>query len=78
MKYQDIVDIANELTENDIVNRDGLVLEYKLSPTHHRKMNEELFIATGLHKTDVELEYHDIIELTVLDVNFRFVKVEDE
>lgn len=76
MKYEDIVEIAESITNNKVINRDGLVLEYKLSATHHKKMNEELFIVSGGHLTDDELEYHDIIELTVLDVNFRFIKDE--
>lgn len=76
MKYQDIVDIATELNKNDVVNRDKLVLEYKFSPIHHKKMNEELFIVTGQYKTQRELVYHDEIELTVLNVNFRFIKDE--
>ena len=74
MKYQDIVDIAEAITNNKTVNRDGLVLEYRLPAHHHKKMNEELFIVSGRNETGEELEYHDVIELTVSDVNFRFLK----
>jgi hypothetical protein len=74
MKYEDIVEIAETISNNGVVNRDSLILEYKLSETHHRKMNEELFFVSGLHLTDEELIYHDVIDLTVLNVNFRFIK----
>jgi hypothetical protein len=76
MKYEDIVEIAEVISNNKTINRDSLILEYKLSSSHHKKMNEELFFVSGLHLSDEELIYHDVIELTVLDVNFRFLKEE--
>lgn len=73
MKYNDLVDIAEELEKNSLVNQYGLELVYKLPVDMHRRMNEELFFKTSAHKSGEELTYTEIIELTILNIHFKFI-----
>ena len=77
MKYQDILDIADAISENELIFRPGMVLEYPLDAFNHKKLNEELYIRTKGPENGFDLEYHDVIELEILDINFKFTIADD-
>jgi len=73
MKYDDIVVIASEITNNELIKTDGLILVYELENDNHVKLDEDLFYRTNEEK-DAKYEYSDIIDVTIGEVNFRFIK----
>lgn len=71
--YQDILDIADEVSGNETINKLGLTLEYNLDPANHKAINEELFYKTNASEEEGELVYHKVIELLVNGVNFKLI-----
>jgi hypothetical protein len=75
IKYENIIETAKVVMSQKDMYVDGLTLEYVLPNKIHDKLNEELFYRT-LDNGET-LEYVDIIELTVLDVKFKFLKKDE-
>jgi hypothetical protein len=78
MKFNDLIEIATELSNNSKLTpfQGRITLTYKLPPKLHVKMNEELYIRTKAEERGEELTYNDIIEATIGDVDFVFLKTE--
>jgi hypothetical protein len=72
IKYEDIIDMAEAVIDNPILYKPGLIMEYPIDSFTHKKLNEELYFRTKGHEEGLELEYHEVIELTIQDINFKF------
>jgi hypothetical protein len=77
MTYQNILDTAETIADSKDIKKEGLTLVYELDTRNHKALNEELYFKTKGHEQGIELEYHEVIELTVFDINFKFI-LEDE
>jgi len=73
--YNTILDIASEISDNKIIPKDGLTLEYKITPEHHEKLDEDLFYRIN-KGDDSEFNHTDIIEVVVGGILFKFIKDE--
>ena len=74
IKYEDIINIAQAVVDSDHINKPGLVIEYSLDELNHKLLNEDLYYRTKSDGDGVELIYYNVIELTVSDINFKFIK----
>lgn len=71
--YDDILNIAEEVSDNELINRPGLTLEYTLPLINHKRLNEELYFRTKTNENGVRLEYHEVIELEINEIKFKFI-----
>jgi hypothetical protein len=80
MKFNDLIEIASELTSNSkLTAYNGRVaVTYTLPPALHAKMNEELYIRTKANQPDTDLVYEDVIEATFGVVDFVFIKPSED
>lgn len=74
--YADILDIAETVHDSEVIIKPGLILVYMLDAANHKALNEELYFKTKSFEKGLELEYHETIELTIYDIDFRFIKEE--
>ena len=76
LSYQKIIEIGSALSEVDFY-KDNLTLVYELSETEHKKLDEDLFYRTNQHENGLKFQHQDIIEVTIGDINFKFIKKEE-
>jgi hypothetical protein len=70
MKLDDIIAIANEVLNNEIIPEEGLVMKYLLDEETHLALDEELFYNTNNNLTD--FKHNKLIELTLGGITFQF------
>lgn len=68
---EQLVDTARALSENDEIFKENLLITYFLSKDYHRRFNEELHYRISGSKE--ELNYSKIIEVSLFDINFKFL-----
>lgn len=76
LSYQKIIEIGSALSEVDFY-KDNLTLVYELSEREHKKLDEDLFYRTKQDENGLKFEHQDIIEVTIADINFKFIKKEE-
>ena len=74
LTYQDIIQVASEIANNEKIIRSDLTLVYELDEVNHKKLDEDLFYRTKQHENGIKFEHQEIIEVTIGEINFRFVK----
>lgn len=77
IRYEDILETAGEVSENENITKDGLVLLYYLTPQRHKQLDEHLFYKT-IKDPRAEFVHQDIIHITIGDVRFMFVRSDKE
>lgn len=78
IRYEDILDTAAEVHENENIAKEGLTLLYHLSPQRHKDLDEHLFYKTTEDPNNVTFEHKDIIRMTVGEVKFMFIRNDKE
>lgn len=71
LKYSDLINIAIEITNNDKIPKNGLIINYILNEEQHIKLDEDLFYRTNQHKKGKTFKHQDIIEVTIDQINFK-------
>lgn len=71
MDYEKIITIANEVLNNDNIDKTGLTIEYKLSPKEHQELDQKLFYRNN--PSTAEYTYQDVIEFEAGEFMFRFI-----
>jgi len=74
MTYENIIEIASEVANNEKIIKSNLTLVYELDETNHRKLDESLFYKTKQHESGIKFEHQEVIEVSIGDVNFKFIK----
>ena len=68
--------IAKKINDDDAIQKDGLLITYYLDSKVHKLINEELHYR--LKNSKDELEYGDIIEVKISNIDFILKIKEDE
>lgn len=71
--YQDIIEMASEIANNEKIIKKNLTLIYELDDENHRKLDEDLFYRTKQHENGEKYKYQEIIEVNIGDIKFKFV-----
>jgi len=71
-----IFKFAKILKEDDSIIKDGLVITYNLEPKTHKSINEELHYRIKDSKDT--LEYGEVIEVKISEIDFILKVKEDE
>lgn len=77
IRYEDILETAGEVSENENIPKDGLVLLYFLTPERHKDLDEHLFYKT-ITDPNAVFEHKDIIRITIGSVRFMFIRDDKE
>ena len=71
MTYEILIKSVSEIINNDLIHKEGLVLEYKLDEEIHKKLNEHFYYKSGaIDKFDFD---DDEFEVELGGVLVRFV-----
>ena len=76
MTYEIIIESVSEIVNNDLIYKEGLVLEYKLKEDVHLKMDEYFFYKTNPSAKKSEFEHMDEFEIEIGGVTIRFIQDE--
>ena len=76
MTYEIIIESISEIVNNDLIYKEGLVLEYKLKEDVHLKMDEHFFYKTNPIAKKNEFEHMDEFEVEIGGVLIRFIQDE--
>jgi len=71
--YQDIIEMASEIANNEKIIKKNLTLIYELDDENHRKLDEDLFYRTKQHENGEKYKHQEIIEVNIGDIKFKFV-----
>lgn len=74
IKYENLIQIASVIAESEDIVKDGLTLVYALDAKNHEKLDEDLFYRTKRHEKGYDFSHREIIEVTIGNVNFKFIK----
>lgn len=74
MRYEDIVEIAAQITYNDNIKKEGLTLLYELPEKRHRDLDEHFFYMINPDVRDEDFEHEDVIDVQLGDIRFIFIK----
>lgn len=70
-KYNNIVEIASVLAENNTIPKEGLTVVYELDVMNHIKLDEDLFYRINKDNS-IPFKHTSIIEVTVGGIKFKF------
>lgn len=73
LKYEDLINIASCLNENEDVVKDGLLLTYEIDATNHKKLDETLYYKANPQGKD--FKHGDTIEITIGGINILIKKI---
>lgn len=71
--YQDIIEMASEIANNEKIIKKNLTLIYELDDENHRKLDEDLFYRTKQHENGEKYKHQEIIEVNIGDIKFKFI-----
>jgi len=71
MTYEDILFIAKELEESEVIPTKGLTLIYKLTLNQIQKLDLELY--RKFNDSVEGFESQDEVEVNISDIKFKFV-----
>jgi len=74
MRYEDIVEIAAQITYNDNIKKEGLTLVYELPEKRHKDLDEHFFYMGNPEVGHSTFEHRDIIDVILGEINFIFIK----
>lgn len=74
IRYEDILETAAEVSENDAIAKDGLVLLYYLEPQRHKDLDEHLFYESKMNEKGFTFEHKNLIEVDIGGVKFKFIR----
>jgi hypothetical protein len=75
MTYEILIKSVSEIINNDLIYKEGLILEYKLNDELHEKLNEHFYYKTDT-KDEINFENTDEFEVELGGVLVRFIKDE--
>lgn len=72
MKYNNIIELATLLTNNDVIKK-GLTITYELDKVSHRSLEEEIYLRLNDNKPG-ELKHKKVFDVGLGEINFRFIE----
>lgn len=81
LEIENLQNIVDYLKNQNFFPLKNLVLEFSLKEKDLNGLNEHVFMITNpleKRKVETELKYSDIINISIQDINFRFVKEKKE
>lgn len=78
IRYEDILETAAEVSENDNIKKEGLVMVYYLDPQRHYDLDEHLFYESKMDEKGFTFEHQNLIEVEIGSIKFKFVRDDQE
>ena len=70
--YEKIIDTVSGIVSNDLIYKEGLILEYTLDEDTHKKLEETIFMKSGGVDWD-EFEHQEEFEIEIGGILIKFI-----